>query len=114
MSDFFQLAEKYQRAENAALNTFTTALKKQIEAFSNGTITNRSWAKEDGVGYVVKLGKLEKSYYIPTKEEVAEFFHAAMKAAYNNAEFVALVEAAYGEPTKEAPKEKRKYTRRAV
>jgi hypothetical protein len=109
MADFFELANRYKRTENVARNTFTSALKRQIEAFNEGKQTNRSWAKEDGAGFTVKLGKLEGMYEIGTKEAVLEFLHSALTAAQTNADFQADVDAAYGEPVAvEKPKRGRK------
>jgi hypothetical protein len=113
MADFFELASKYERSENALVNTFTMALKRQIEAFDSSNFTKRSWVKEDGGGFVVKLGKLEKSYNIPSRDEVSEFLHSALSAAQGNEDFRTMVEEAYGEKQEEQQtKPKRKYTRR--
>ncbi|TWF46307.1 hypothetical protein [Neorhizobium alkalisoli] len=107
MADFFELASAYERTENIPLNTFTSALKRQIEAVNSGNLTSRSWAKEDGSGFTVKLGKLDKSYDIPDRGKVLEFLHSALNAAQSNAEFQKMVEDAYAVPVEEPVKGKR-------
>ena len=109
MSSFLEYASKYEIVKNEAVEAFLSALDKQISDFRKGTVTRRSWVKQDGDGYTVKLGKLEKGYYIQQLPDVLEFLNRAKSAAYEDPEFKSLVEAAYGSGTteEEAPKPRR-------
>ncbi|AYD00928.1 hypothetical protein [Neorhizobium sp. NCHU2750] len=108
MTDFYELANRYKRVENPVLDSFKASLKRQIEAFNNGTFNTRSWVKQDGTGYTVTLGKLPDSYELFDKEQVVEFLLSALTAAQTNADFQADVAKAYGEPVVEPKKRGRR------
>jgi hypothetical protein len=104
MSSFLEYAAQFEVKENEALTAFTSALKKQKAGFEKGDFTRRSWVKQDGTGYSVKLGKLGQSYFIPEKKDVSEFLQKASIAATGDPKFQALVEAAYASPVEEPVK----------
>lgn len=96
MSSFLEFASKYEIVKNEAVEAFLSALEKQIDAIDDEVFNRRSWVKKDGNGYRVKLGKLKKEYYLQGLPEVTEFLNKAASAAREDAEFTALIEAAYG------------------
>jgi len=96
MSSFLEFASKFEIVKNEAVEAFLAALNKQKDDFKKETFTRRSWVKPDGSGYTVKLGKLGKEYYLRDPGEVTTFLDRAAEAAREDAEFKALVEAAYG------------------
>lgn len=102
MSSFLEYASKFEIVKNKAVEAFIEALKNQKKSFDSGTFTTRSWVKQDGDGYTVKLGKLETTYYLPENEQVSEFLNKTAIAARDDAEFKALIEAAYNSPAAEA------------
>ncbi|MFD1326762.1 hypothetical protein [Mycoplana ramosa] len=107
MAGFLKFAEKYAVKENKAVEAFRSALTKQSEAFEKGEVNRRSWVKPDGSSFVVKLGKLDGTYVIPTKQEVTAFLTGAANASRDDSEFIALIESVYGEPLGEEPKPRR-------
>lgn len=112
MSSFLEYAAQFEVKENEAVAAFTSALKKQKAAFERGDFTRRSWVKQDGEGYSVKLGKLSPSYFIPEHKDVGEFLQKAAIAATNDPKFQELVENAYSgtlgeEPAVKKPRKKR-------
>ncbi|GCA50624.1 hypothetical protein KGO5_03071 [Sinorhizobium sp. KGO-5] len=105
-SEFLEYAANYELKTSDEINAFVTALVKQKEAFANSEFNNRSWVKKDGAGYLVKLGKLEKTYRLPDKADVEIFLDKAADAARgNDVEFRELIEAAYKKASQ--PKAKR-------
>lgn len=98
MATFFELAKKYEVKENKAHSTFSKGLSGAKEAFEKGEFTRRSWVKQDGNGFTVKVGKLESVYRVPTKAEVIALLDSAAEALKSNEEFQVMVETAYGEP----------------
>lgn len=108
MAGFLKFAEKYAVKESKAVEAFRSALAKQSEAFEKGEVNRRSWVKQDGSSFVVKLGKLDGTYSIPSKEEVTAFLTAAANGTRDDNEFIAVIEAAYGEPLGEEPAPKKR------
>ncbi|KQY14418.1 hypothetical protein [Rhizobium sp. Root482] len=103
MVSFFDLAKKYEVKENKAHSTFAKGLSAAKSSFEKGEFTRRSWVKESGNGYSLKLGKLETTYQIPTKDEVIAVLDKASEALRSDNEFQAAVENAYNGPLGEEP-----------
>lgn len=110
---FLEKIAKHKRIENPAIDAFVASAQRNIQSVVNGTFTNRSWARQSDHGFVVKFGKLEGTYDFGTKEEVLEVLHEAIADVRSDAEFRAMVEAAYGETATDEPvKPKRAYKKR--
>ncbi|MEY9531138.1 hypothetical protein [Sinorhizobium fredii] len=106
MASFLEYAKKYEVKENEAVVAFLSVLGRQKEAFEKGEFNRRSWVKKDGAGFSVKLGKIEKSYFLPKKEDVITFLDLAASGAREDEDFIPLIEAAYAKPA-ETPKPRR-------
>ncbi|WP_276118299.1 hypothetical protein [Pararhizobium qamdonense] len=103
MAVLLDFLKGYEIKGNAAVDTFMTALERQRDALADDKLTRRSWAKPDGKGYRITLGKLDGEYSLPSKQEATEFFHFIASEARSDEDFKALVEAAYGTPLGEEP-----------
>lgn len=101
MATFLEYAKKYEVKQNEAVVAFLSALGKQKEAFEKGEFNRRSWVKKDGAGFSVKLGKIEKAYFLPKKEDVITFLDLAATGAREEEDFIVLIEAAYRKPAEE-------------
>lgn len=74
---FFEYAEKFEvKKSDSPLDKFTETLHNQRKAFSSSEFNRRSWVKEDGEGFLVKLGKLPKVYRCKSREDVTELLDA--------------------------------------
>ena len=101
-SEFLEYAEQYELKSNEAVDAFLAALVKQKEAFKKNALNRRSWVKSEGAGYLVTLGKLEKTYRLSDKQDVEIFLDRAADAARGtDTEFQAMIEKAYGKPSEE-------------
>lgn len=114
MAGFLDDFSQHEVKENTAISAFASVLNKQKEAFANNSSNNRSWVKEDGAGYTVKLGKLGRNYRFADKDAVLDFLQKASIAVHNDADFQAVIEEAYGSKSGDEPKAKRKYTKKSV
>jgi hypothetical protein len=103
MAGLLDYLKQYEVKPNTALETFLTTLEKQRDALAEDKLTRRSWAKPDGNGFRITLGKLEGEYSLPSKQEATEFFQLIASDARTDEDFKSLVEAAYGEPLGEEP-----------
>ncbi|MDW9768599.1 hypothetical protein [Sinorhizobium meliloti] len=100
-ASFWQDAQKYVKTEKKEIAAFLNGLSEQKKAFQQGKSNARSWVKEAKTGgFNVKLGKIPTTFEFPTKEQVVKFLDDAENAAKEDAEFIAEIEKAYGEPTK--------------
>ena len=107
MSNLIAYLKQYEVKENRAVEGFIKTLKTQIEALEKGLFNRRSWAKPQGNGYLITLGKLDGSYQLPDKPEALQFLKNIADGVRGDEEFVALIEKAYGEPVTEEPKSRR-------
>lgn len=114
MVSFFELAKKYEVKENKAHSTFSKGLSGAKASFEKGEFNRRSWVKESGNGFSLKLGKLETTYQIPTKDEVISMLDKAAEALRSDKEFQAAVETAYNGPLGEEPAVKKPRKPRAA
>lgn len=110
MSEFLKFAEQYKVKESAAVKSFIATAKKQAEAIRDDKLNRRSWAKKEGTGYSITLGKIEGNYSLPDKDAAFDFISRAVRAARDDQEFISLIEETDG--TVEVPKSKKQ--RRAV
>lgn len=103
MAGLLDYLAQFEVKENVAVETFVSALNKQAEALENDKLTRRSWAKEEGDGYLITLGKLGKTYSLPSKGDAGAFFRKIASDIRTDDDFKALVESTYGEPLGEEP-----------
>jgi len=96
MVTYVELVLKYGHVKNDALAAFEVAMKKQIEAFNKGETNRRSWVKEGGKGYLVKLGKLDDEFDFASAEDVLSFFEQIKQAIKDDPKFVSEIERVYG------------------
>jgi hypothetical protein len=110
---FLEKAARYRRVENAVVDAFIANAERQISALEQGKLTSRSWVRETGSGYVVRVGKLDGTYDIHDRGEVIEFLRDAINDARSDEEVRRMVEEAYAVPVNDAKPAKRKYNRKA-
>lgn len=103
MVTYVELILKYGHVKNTAVATFEAAMKKQLEAFNKGETNRRSWVKEGGKGYLVKLGKFDDEFDFGSAEEVATFFDQVKQAIKDDPKFVSEIERVYGNGDTAAP-----------
>lgn len=108
MSDLMGYLDQHRVQENAAVETFMTALAKQIEAIEKETLNRRSWAKPEGTGFLISLGKLGGTYRVHHKEGAKKFLSKIAADARDTPEFIALIEEAYGAPETKPKKSRRR------
>lgn len=99
MSEILSMLERYKVKKNPAVESFLKTLNGQIDALKKGNLNRRSWLKPEGNGYLIKLGKLEDQYQVTSKEEAVEVLSLVADNARSDAEFVGLIEKAYGANT---------------
>lgn len=104
MSEILSMLERYKVKKNPVVESFLKALNGQIDALKKGNLNRRSWLKPDGHGYMIKLGKLDDEYQVTSKEEAIDVLSLVADNARSDAEFIALIEKAYGSASAETVK----------
>ena len=107
MVTYAELVAKHAVKTNKSVAVFSSALNKQTELVKKGESNRRSWAKQDITGFHVKLGKLEDEFHFKNKEDVLSFFDQVKEAIREDEDFIAKLDALYGEPETVAEKPRR-------
>lgn len=108
MTTFLESAKQYEIKENKVVDDFVAALKKQLAALEADKLNRRSWVKEHGEGYEVKLGKLEQRYFLPNKADAKKFLRDAISAAASEDDLIQAITTSHSAmETTETPKSKR-------
>lgn len=103
MVTYAELIMKHLHVRNESVAVFEAAMNKQIDAFKKGETNRRSWVKEGGKGYLVKLGKLEHEFGFASAEDVLSFFDQVKQAVKDDPKFVSEIERVYGNGDTAAP-----------